>query len=256
MAGAAGPTVGDIVTKYIDRMTQQTRHAIVALGAAAAAVVIYLALGFSTELWVDASLGRKADGALWRFNVATGSVSTILLVVTLSIGPIRVLRGGRRAVHLPWRRATGVWAALFALLHLPGGLAVHSRGWNVFAPFGRIVPEAGNLVDSFGVAYWAGLGALTVLAVLAFTSRDLWLRRLGPLRWKRLHRLSYVGLALVTAHALSMQYSERRDIRHAALTAAVLALAVALQLAGSLRHRREVADGSTDRPGPGLSEMS
>ena len=209
----------------------------VAFAATAATIAIYLALDLSTELWVDATLGRKADGELWRFNVATGSVATILLVITLSIGPVRVLRGGRRAIHLPWRRITGVWAVVFALVHFPGGLAVHSKGWQVWGPFARIVPEAGNLIDSFGVAYWAGLFALSVLAILAVTSRDQSLRGLGATRWKRLHRLAYPALALVIIHALSMQYSERRDIRHALLTVVVVGVAVALQILGFVRLR-------------------
>lgn len=212
----------------------------VAAGGTVAVLLISVLLDvFSTELWVDESLGRKADGELWRFNVATGSVALILLVITLSIGPLRVLRGaGRRRVHLPWRRVTGVWATVFAVLHFPGGLAMHSKGWRIWGPFQRILPEAGNLIDSYGVAYWAGLGALLLLAVLAATSRDESLRRLGAVRWKRLHLLAYPALALVIVHVPSMQYSERRDLWHAAISSSVLAFVVVVQLAGYLRVKR------------------
>ncbi len=226
-----------------------SRHVVVAAATATATVLIYFLLDvLSTELWVDTSLGRKADGELWRYNVATGTVALILVVITLSIGPVRVLLGReRRPVHLPWRRATGVWAAVFSVLHLPGGLTVHSRGWAFWGPFERIIPEAGNLIDSFGVAYWAGLGALVLLAILALTSRDQSLRRMGAAQWKRLHRLAYPALALVIVHAFAMQYSERRNIRHAAVTAAILGVAVALQLAGFLRVRRRAARIDAER---------
>ena len=215
------------------------RHLLVALGAALSATALFFLLELSTEFWVDVTEGRKADGLLWRYNVATGSVALSLLVVTMSIGPIRVLRGRhRRAVQLPLRRVTGIWTAVFALLHFPGGLAIHSRGWEVWKPFTRIVPEFDNLVDSFGVAFWAGLIALACLVVLGITSRDGSLRRLGAVRWKRLHRLAYAALGLVAVHALSMQYSERRDPRHATLTAMVLVVAVGLQAAGFVTLRR------------------
>ena len=231
---------GPRCAKYIDRMAQRRwkRHVILATGASAATAAIYLALALSNETWMDPSLGRKADDSLWRFNVATGSVAMTLLVITLSIGPLRVLGGGRSSVHLPWRRVTGVWATVFAVIHFPGGLAIHSEGWRIWGPFSRILPEAGNLIDSYGVAYWAGLGALALLVVLAATSRDTSLRKMGAQRWKRLHLLAYPALALVLIHAISMQYSERRNLAHAAITAGVLAVAVGLQLAGFLRTRR------------------
>ena len=209
--------------------------------AAAATAAVYALLAFSNETWVDPTLGRKADGSLWRFNVATGSVALVLLVITLTIGPLRVLRGGRRSVHVPWRRVTGVWAAVFALLHFPGGLAIHSEGWRIWGPFSRIVPEAGNLIDSYGVAYWAGLTTLVLLAVLAATSRDTSLRRLGARRWKRLHLLAYPALGFVIVHVFSMQYSERRNQQHAAITMAIVAFAVVVQLAGFARVRRSSA---------------
>jgi sulfoxide reductase heme-binding subunit YedZ len=241
--------------RYILSMIRRgwTRHGVVAAGGATAALVIFMLLDvFSTELWVNASLGRKAEGELWRFNVATGLVALALLVVTVAIGPVRVLRGAeRRPIHLPWRRVTGVWAAVFAVLHFPGGLAIHSAGWRIWGPFERILPEAGNLVDSYGVAYWSGLAALLLLIVLATTSRDKALRTLGAQRWKRLHLLVYPALALVIVHVPSMQYSERRALWHAAITSTVLVLAVAVQFAGFLRVRRSPSadEGASDLDG-------
>lgn len=197
--------------------------------------------------------GRKADGTLWRYNVATGSIALLLLAVTMSIGPIRVLRGRRRpAVHLPWRRVTGIWTAVFAVIHFPGGLAIHSSGWKIWQPFMRIWPEPDQLVDSFGVAYWAGLAALAFVIVLGVTSRDGSMRRLGAKRWKRLHRIAYVAVGMVAVHSLAMQYAERRDPRHAALTALVLVVMVGLQLAGFATVRRRAAT----KPEPSTTRLS
>lgn len=235
--------------KWVGRSNR--RHLVVAIAASAAAFALFFLLDLSTEVWEDGREVRKAEGLLWRYNVATGSVALALLAVTMSFGPIRVLKDGRRpAVHLPWRRVTGIWTAVFAFLHFPGGLAVHSVGWRVWVPFQRIVPKSDNLVDSFGVAYWAGLLAVVSLAILAMTSRDASLRRLGAVRWKRLHRLAYGALGLVVVHVLAMQYGERRDIRHALLTVTVLLTMICVQAAGFLIVRRRSRPQHPQVPSP------
>ena len=47
-----------------------------------------------------------------------------------------------------------------------------------------------------------GLSAFASMALLALTSRDRMVVRLGGRRWKRLHRLTYAILPLVLIHAL------------------------------------------------------
>ena len=107
-------------------------HPVVAAASVSTATAVFLIASLSTETWGSPDQ-VKSDGLLWRFNVATGLVALALLVITLSIGPLLTLFGDerRRRVHHPWRRATGVWAAVFALAHLPGGLAIHSSGWKI-----------------------------------------------------------------------------------------------------------------------------
>lgn len=214
------------------------RHLIAGSCAVVAVLAVFGLLELSTETWGS---GRrvKSDGTLWRYNIATGSVALAFVVATLSIGPLRRLRGKRTPVHLPWRRVTGVWAAIVVFAHFPGGLAIHTSGWRLYRPFASVVPGVPSRpFDEFTVGYWAGLLALTALVPLAATSNDASLRRLGPDRWKRLHRLAYLVLGLVAIHIVSMQYGESRDRLHAAGVWLLIAVAVVLRAATALAGRR------------------
>ena len=215
------------------------RHVIVGSAAAVAVGALVAVLEFSTETWGMPD-ERKADGLLWQFNAATGLVALVLLVVTLSIGPVTALRRSRRPpVHLAWRRVTGVWSAGLVAAHVPGGLAIHTTGWRLWSPFASAIPGVrARPFDEFTVGYWIGAAALLSFVPLVMTSTAGALRRLGPARWKRLHRLTYVVFALVAVHAVAMQYGESRDRRHVALTALVFATAVGAQAVGRLRQWR------------------
>jgi DMSO/TMAO reductase YedYZ heme-binding membrane subunit len=46
-----------------------------------------------------------------------------------------------------------------------------------------------------------GVAAFAIMAVLAFTSSDRAVRRLGPARWKRWHQAVYLLLPVVLVHA-------------------------------------------------------
>ena len=45
-----------------------------------------------------------------------------------------------------------------------------------------------------------GMAAFLMLVPLAWTSRDAALRRMGPVAWRRLHRLAYPATALAAIH--------------------------------------------------------
>lgn len=228
------------------------RHLVVGTASACAVVLLMIVTEFSTETW-GSPQHLKSHGLLWQFNVSTGLVAVALLVITLVIGPVRTLRGRRRVVHLPWRRATGVWAFLLVAMHVPGGLAIHTSGWNVLAPLASAIPGVtSRRFDEFTVGYWLGVVAVLLLVPLVATSSTRALRRLGPGRWKRLHRLTYVVYFVVAAHVVAMQYGEGRDIRHVALTALLFSVALGLQVAGrairrSQPQRARYRSGSTPR---------
>ena len=136
---------------------------------------------------------------LWK---AVGDVALVLLVGTMTIGPLaRLWRGAGRA--LPFRRELGVWFALVALVHAVLVLNGWAR-WSLMQLLGyEFVPQLGRtarMEPGFGLSNVIGLIALTWALVLAATSSDRALRLLGPSAWKWLHNGAYVVFWLTTAH--------------------------------------------------------
>ncbi len=229
-------------------------HVVVATVASATAATVFIVSRRSTETWGGPDM-VKSDGLLWRFNIATGLVALALLVVTLSIGPVLALTGRdrRSRVHHPWRRATGVWSAVFALAHIPGGLAIHSSGWRIWTPFASAIPGAvARPFDEFTVGYWFGAGALIAMLPLVITSNRRALTRMGARRWQRLHRLSYVVYAFVAVHVVALQFGESRQIVWVGLTALVFSPVIplhGLRLRRRRRDRRLELEKSSSPPG-------
>ena len=137
---------------------------------------------------------------LWK---AGGDAAFVLLLVTLSLGP--AARLSRRVTRLlPWRRQFGIWFALTAALH--GFLVVHGWArWSLRRFLGyEVIPQLGRevrLEPGFGLANLVGLTALVFALVLAATSSDRALRRLGAPAWKWLHHSALFVFYLSLLHA-------------------------------------------------------
>jgi sulfoxide reductase heme-binding subunit YedZ len=138
-----------------------------------------------------------------EFVHASGVLSARLLIVTLALTPLARLfpraasrdagYSGPLARPLSWlrwlrrrRRYLGVATFAYALLHAAVYLERQQS-------FDRI------LEDAMAAAMWTGWVALVVLLVLAATSNDASVRRLGR-RWPLLHRTVYVAAVLSFAH--------------------------------------------------------
>ena len=137
---------------------------------------------------------------LWK---AVGDAAFILLLITLTLGPLgRVVRPVTRA--LPWRRQFGIWFAITATLH--GVLVVHGWArWSLRRFLGfEVLPQLGRevrLEPGFGLANLIGLMALVFALMLAATSSDWALRRLGAPAWKWLHHSALFIFYLSLLHA-------------------------------------------------------
>ena len=112
-----------------------------------------------------------------------------LVFLLLSLVPTLALRlfGFRDALRV--RRSLGLYATLNALAHLTIYV------WLDYGLQLRFILQS----IAQGPFVLVGLGALIILLLLAITSTDGWVRRLGR-NWSRLHRLTYVAAVLVVIH--------------------------------------------------------
>lgn len=124
-----------------------------------------------------------------------GFVAVLLLVCTLALTPLRVLfpTSGAAVALNRHRRLLGVSSAAYALLHVSAHVLY--EGGNDPAALPAILETA--LKKPFQLS---GLAAFVILAALAVTSLRPAVRWLGGKRWKQLHRLVYVAVALSAYH--------------------------------------------------------
>jgi sulfoxide reductase heme-binding subunit YedZ len=141
------------------------------------------ALILAQAAW-DHALGPKPWQAATHDS---GTWALRLLLLSLLVTPARqVLRQARIAEV---RRMVGVACFAYALLHL--GLYAGDTAFDLVKVASEIIRR---------IYLTIGFVALAGLAVLAATSTDAALRRLGGARWRRLHGLVYPLAALALVH--------------------------------------------------------
>ena len=117
----------------------------------------------------------------------TGYWALLFLLISLAITPFR--RIGRFGKLLDVRRMVGVGAFVYAAAHIV--LYMADQKWNLWKVASEIVLRLYLTI---------GFMALIGLAVLAITSTDGMVRRLGGKRWQRLHQVVYVLSLLALIH--------------------------------------------------------
>jgi methionine sulfoxide reductase heme-binding subunit len=116
-----------------------------------------------------------------------GFWALMLLLITLAITPLR--RISRFGQFVDIRRMLGVGAFCYAALHI--SLYVVDQVFDLGKVASEIVQRVYLMI---------GFTALTGLAVLAMTSTDGMVRRLGGSRWQSLHQIVYVIGFLALIH--------------------------------------------------------
>ncbi|MDQ8202213.1 ferric reductase-like transmembrane domain-containing protein [Pelagicoccus sp. SDUM812003] len=129
-----------------------------------------------------------------------GKAAVVFLVVTMAVTPLRQLfpKSDLFKALAFRRRQLGIAVFVYALLHLL--LYVPYIGsWEAFA-------------DEWSKLFiLSGLVALALLLVLALTSNNWSVRKLGGKGWKRLHKLTYVAAALVIYHQVAQEKTGYRE---------------------------------------------
>ena len=151
-------------------------------------LAVFLAL-FAPGLWTLISYGLGHLGArpLTEVIHQTGLWTLRFVLISLAVTPLR------RALHWPRlvlvRRMVGVAAFAYGLAHL--STYIVDQSFNLPMVAAEIV---------FRLYLTIGFTALVLLAVLALTSTDGMIRRLGGRRWHRLHQLGYCIALLALVH--------------------------------------------------------
>jgi sulfoxide reductase heme-binding subunit YedZ len=172
---------------------------------------------------VDAFTGGLGANPIEAVLNRLGFWTLTMLALSLVPTPARTLLGLAWPVRI--RRTLGLLAFSYATLHLAWYVGV-DRFFDL-----RLLVEdvAKRKFMAVGFAAWL------LLVPLAVTSTDRWVRRLGFVRWKRLHRLAYAaGLLGVVHFAWRVKADHSRPI----LFAAAIGLLLALRLVPTRRTGR------------------
>ncbi|MCZ0963064.1 sulfite oxidase heme-binding subunit YedZ [Paracoccus benzoatiresistens] len=116
-----------------------------------------------------------------------GRTALYFLVASLAVTPMLRIAG---ISFMRFRRALGLLCFTYAGLHVLAWVAMDMA--LLWAAMARDVVKRPYLV--FGMA------AFVMLLLLAVTSNNALIRRMGAPAWRRLHQLAYVAAPLVTLH--------------------------------------------------------
>ncbi|HEY9139599.1 MAG TPA: protein-methionine-sulfoxide reductase heme-binding subunit MsrQ [Bryobacteraceae bacterium] len=177
------------------------------------------------------------SGIVWRFLVPTlppnpldffthltGNWTLRLIVVTLSITPLRKLLAVPELIR--FRRMIGLFAFFYGCLHFLTYL-----WFDKLFDFHAIWKDVGKRPF-----ITAGFTAFVCMVPLALTSTKGWIRRLGGKRWQRLHRLIYVTAVAGVVH---YYWLVKSDIRLPMLYGALVAVLLLYRMVVSLMKRSQ-----------------
>ncbi|MBT9612016.1 MAG: sulfoxide reductase heme-binding subunit YedZ [Burkholderiales bacterium] len=184
--------------------------------------VCLIPLGRLVWLAFNGGLGANPIEFITR---STGTWTLVLLLVTLSITPLRKLTGYNALIRV--RRMLGLFAFFYVCLH-----------FTTYIWLDQFFEWASILKDIKKRPFiTVGFASFVLLIPLALTSTNAMMRRLGR-RWQQLHRLVYlIGIGGVVHY----WWLVKKDITQPALYALVLALLLGYRLTLWLQARKRVA---------------
>jgi glycine betaine catabolism B len=163
----------------------------------------------------------------------TGVLSLIFLLLSLVITPLRMLFGWNSLIA--YRRALGLYGFFYAVLHL-----------GIYVGLDRALDLSSTLEEIVSRRFLQiGFIAVILMVPLAITSTNGMIRRLGPKRWKLLHRLAYAVAILGVAHYYMLVKS---DVRQPLAFAAALTPLLGLRVVNRYRELRNAKQALATRP--------
>lgn len=172
-----------------------------------------------TVLYAPEDLGANPAETI---SHVTGDWTLQFLLLTLAVTPLRRLTGWNWPIK--FRRLLGLFAFFYAVLHLAAYI-----GFDRYFRFDEI---GADIVKRPFIT--VGMAAFVLLLPLAVTSTRGWIRRLGAVRWNRLHKAIYVIAVLGVVH---YWWLVKKDVTWPLLYGAVLLALLGFRAVWALRPR-------------------
>lgn len=213
-------------------MNQEKRLTVIKAGLFAAALTPF------TALVVAGFTGGLGANPVEAITHTTGEWTLRLLLATLAITPLRHLTGRVWLTRL--RRMLGLFAFFYLMLH-----------FTTYAVLDASLDLAYIVEDVADRLYiTAGFTAFVMLVPLAATSTNAMVRRLGPLWWRRLHRLVYAAGVCGVVHYL---WLVKADLREPLVYTGILAVLLAARLPVVVKWMQARRSKSTGRRATALA---
>jgi len=139
------------------------------------------------HLLFDIATGNLSANPIQELEQRTGRHAITLLILALACTPLNTLF--KWSEPLKRRRALGLYAFMYATIHIIIFIDLdYGLAWSLII---QTIFEKPYIV--------VGMLAFLMLIPLAFTSFDIWKKRLGK-KWKRLHQIIYLITPLAVLH--------------------------------------------------------
>jgi sulfoxide reductase heme-binding subunit YedZ len=163
----------------------------------------------------------------------TGDWTLRFLLITLCVTPFRKLLNQPKLAR--FRRMVGLFAFFYGCLHLTTWVWL-DKFFDVHEMWRDVVKRRFITV---------GMTGFVLLIPLAITSTAGWVRRLGFVRWQRLHRLVYFS---ALAGVIHYYWLVKSDVRLPLFYLGILTLLLLYRLPGWLRSTEARPRGSDHGP--------
>ena len=173
-------------------------------------------------------------------SIGTAYTSLLYFAVTLSIGPVNLIRSRRNPLSSLLRRDLGIWSGILALAHTITGLQVHFKGrliqYFIYPPDElHVLPFR---TDPFGLTNYIGLISALIMIALLCLSNNRSIRIMGASSWKKWQRLTYFLVLAIPIHGLVYQLLEKRIGIYTVLLLATTLVVIAMQTSGFIQRRK------------------
>lgn len=167
----------------------------------------------------DAYTQNLGANPIEKITHATGDWTLRLLLITLSITPIRKLLA--LPALIKFRRMLGLFAFFYGSLHFTTYIWL-DKFFNLHEMLADVAKRKFITV---------GFTAFLLLIPLAITSTAGWIRLLGGKRWQTLHRLIYISAIAGVIHYLWLVKADiRKPLEYGAILAVLLSYRVVVWL--------------------------